>query len=180
MSRTAGLSIRWREPVIHLADGWIQKMKSQIIKNLRGTLPSAGITFVTPTRIAVKYPSIPALLRQLSETGPPVTDAELLGRYAVHRDEDAFAALVRRHGRLVWSVCQHLAGSDADDAFQATFLVLLRNAGKAGIANKLSAWLYGVAYRVCLKARQSVKRRACREHAVSVKERDGSIVPDSL
>jgi RNA polymerase sigma factor (sigma-70 family) len=128
----------------------------------------------------VKHSNIPAFLRQLSETGPPVTDADLLARYAVHRDEDAFAALVRRHGRLVWSVCQHLAGSDADDAFQAAFLVLLRNAGKAGIANKLSAWLYGVAYRVCLKARQSARRRACREHAVSVKERDGAIVPDSL
>jgi RNA polymerase sigma factor (sigma-70 family) len=128
----------------------------------------------------VKHSNIPAFLRQLSETGPPVTDAELLGRYAVQRDENAFAALVRRHGRLVWSVCQHLAGSDADDAFQATFLVLLRNAGKAGITDKLSSWLYGVAYRVCLKARQSARRRVCREHAVSVKERDGSIVPDSL
>jgi len=128
----------------------------------------------------VKHSNIPAILRQLSETGPPVTDAELLDRYASQRDEDAFAALVRRHGRLVWAVCQHLAGSDADDAFQATFLVLLRNAGKARIANKLSAWMYGVAYRVCLKARQSAKRRACREHAVSMKERDSSIVPDSL
>jgi RNA polymerase sigma factor (sigma-70 family) len=128
----------------------------------------------------VKPPNIPAILRQLSETGPPVTDAELLGRYAVHRDEDAFAALVRRHGRLVWAVCQHLAGPDADDAFQATFLVLLRNAGKAGIAIKLSAWLYGVAYRVCLKARQSAKRRTYRERAVAVKDRNSSIVPDSL
>jgi RNA polymerase sigma factor (sigma-70 family) len=128
----------------------------------------------------VKHPNIPAILRQLSETGESVTDAELLGRYAVHRDEDAFATLVRRHGRLVWAVCQHLAGSDADDAFQATFLVLLRNAGKARIANNLSAWLYGVAYRICLKARQSAKRRARREHAVSMKERDSSIVPDSL
>ena len=128
----------------------------------------------------MNHPNIPAILRQLSETGPPVTDAELLGRYALHRDEDAFAALVRRHGRLVWSVCQHLAGSGADDAFQATFLVLLLNAGNARVANKLSAWLYGVAYRVCLKARQAAKRRTCREQAVAVKDRGSSIVPDSL
>jgi RNA polymerase sigma factor (sigma-70 family) len=131
-------------------------------------------------RIVVNHPNIPAILRQLSETGPPVTDAELLGRYAVHRDEDAFAALVRRHGRLVWAVCQHLAGSDADDAFQATFLVLLRNAGNARVANRLSAWLYGVAYRVCLKARQSARRRMCREQAVAVKDHGSSVVPDSV
>jgi len=128
----------------------------------------------------VKPPNIPAILRQLSETGPPVADAELLGRYALHRDEDAFAALVRRHGRLVWAVCQHLAGPDADDAFQATFLVLLRNAGNARVASRLSAWLYGVAYRVCLKARQSAKRRTCREQAVAVKDRGSSVVPDSV
>jgi RNA polymerase sigma factor (sigma-70 family) len=166
---------------IYLDDRWKQKNEFANNEESAWNFAVRGNYICEPTtRIAVKHSNIPAFLRQLSETGPPVTDAELLGRYAVQRDEDAFAALVRRHGRLVWSVCQHLAGSDADDAFQATFLVLLRNAGKAGIADKLSPWLYGVAYRVCLKARQSARRRVCREHAVSVKERDGSIVPDSL
>jgi len=61
--------------------------------------------------------SMMVILRQLSESEPPVSDAELLGRYAVHSDEDAFALLVQRHGRLVWAVCRHLGGPDADDAF---------------------------------------------------------------
>jgi RNA polymerase sigma factor (sigma-70 family) len=127
----------------------------------------------------VKHRNILAILRQLSETGPLETDAELLGRFAAHRDEEAFAALVRRHGRLVWAVCRHLAGPDADDAFQATFLVLLRNAGKIRKANNLSAWLHSVAYRVCSKARLSAKRRLQRERTVVVKEGNGSVVPDS-
>jgi RNA polymerase sigma factor (sigma-70 family) len=127
----------------------------------------------------VNHRNFPAILRQLAGTGLPESDADLLNHFAVHRDEGAFASLVRRHGRLVWAVCQHLAGPDADDAFQATFLVLLRNATKANIANKLSAWLYGVAYRVCMKTRQSARRRTCREQVVAVMDRDSSAVPDS-
>src|SRR5207253_10092636 len=105
--------------------------------------------------------------------------AELLDRCASHRDEEAFNTLVKRHGRLVWTVCHNLVGQDADDAFQATFLVLLRNTGKVRKANNLSAWLYGVAYRVCSKARQAARRRVRREQTVAVKDRSGSIVPDS-
>jgi RNA polymerase sigma factor (sigma-70 family) len=81
----------------------------------------------------------------------------------------------------VWAVCRHLAGSDAeaDDAFQATFLVLLRNAGKVRDARRLSAWLHGVAYRVCGRARRAAQRRASREKAVAVPERNGQAIPDS-
>src|SRR4029450_225316 len=95
--------------------------------------------------------------------GGAATARELLGRFAAGRDADAFAALVERHGRLVWAVCRHLAGPDADDAFQATFLVLLRNAGRIRRPDSLAAWLHGVAYRVCTKARLSARRRAARE-----------------
>jgi RNA polymerase sigma factor (sigma-70 family) len=127
----------------------------------------------------VKQGNILAILRQLAEAGPPVSDAELLGRFVSHRNEDAFAALVQRHGRLVWAVCRQLAGPDADDAFQGTFLVLLKKAPKLSNADNLSAWLYGVAYRVSSRARQSAKRRENRERVAAVKNCNGSIVPDS-
>jgi RNA polymerase sigma factor (sigma-70 family) len=127
----------------------------------------------------VSHRTIPALVRRLSESGPPATDAELLARFAAHRDGDAFAVLVRRYGRLVWAVCHHLAGPDADDAFQATFLVLLQNAGKVRNPNSLAAWLHGVAYRVCAKARQAARRRTGRERDAAVPDRDAGGVPDS-
>jgi RNA polymerase sigma factor (sigma-70 family) len=122
-----------------------------------------------------------AVLRSLAAEAPPADDGELVRRFAADRSADAFAELVRRHGRLVWAVCRHLTRSDAeaDDAFQATFLVLLRGAGKVRDPNRLSAWLHGVAYRVCSKARQSAKRRAAREKAAAAPERNGSAVPDS-
>lgn len=107
-------------------------------------------------------------------------DAELLRRFLAN-DESAFAELVRRHGRLVWAVCRHLTRSDAeaDDAFQATFLVLLKNAKKVRDAGRLSAWLHGVAYKVCAKARRASQRRHVRERAVAAREGNGSAVPDS-
>ena len=63
-----------------------------------------------------------------------MSDADLLRRFSAN-DEAAFGELVRRHGRLVWAVCRHLTRSDAeaDDAFQATFLVLLQNAKKRSV-----------------------------------------------
>ena len=125
--------------------------------------------------------TLQTVLRKLADAGPPVADADLLRRFAAERDEAAFAQLVQRHGRLVWAVCRHLSRSDAeaDDAFQATFLVLVRNAGKVRDAGKLSAWLHGVAYRVCSRARQSAKRRTTREATTARPERNGSAVPDS-
>jgi RNA polymerase sigma factor (sigma-70 family) len=123
--------------------------------------------------------NLQAVLRSIAAE-PAVSDAELLRRVAT-ANSAAFAELVRRHGRLVWAVCRHLAGSDADadDAFQATFLVLLRNAGKVRDARRLSAWLHGVAYRVCGRARRAAQRRASREKVVAVPERNGQAVPDS-
>ncbi len=125
--------------------------------------------------------TLQAVLRKLADAGPPASDADLLRRFAADRDEAAFAQLVQRHGRLVWAVCRHLTRSDAeaDDAFQATFLVLVRNAAKVRDAGKLSAWLHGVAYRVCSKARQAAKRRTGREAATATSERNGHAVPDS-
>jgi len=124
--------------------------------------------------------SIQHVLRSLAETSPTLSDADLLRRFLAN-DDVAFGELVRRHGRLVWAVCRNLTRSDAeaDDAFQATFLVLLKNAKKVRNAGKLSSWLHGVAYKVCAKSRQAAQRRNAREQTRAVREGLGSTVPDS-
>src|SRR5262249_2369807 len=81
-------------------------------------------------------------------------DAELLQRWATKRDEAAFELLVWRHGRLVWSVCRRLLRDrgDAEDAFQATFLLLVRKAESIRGGQALAAWLHTVATRAALAA----------------------------
>jgi RNA polymerase sigma factor (sigma-70 family) len=105
------------------------------------------------------------LRRHLTGPGGDATDRELLERYAVARDEEAFTALVRRHGTMVFGVCRRVLGhdSDADDAFQATFLVLARKAGTAFWGESIGNWLYGVAYRTANKLRIQGARRGRHE-----------------
>jgi RNA polymerase sigma factor (sigma-70 family) len=92
-------------------------------------------------------------------------DHELLTRFLSHRDETAFAALVQRHGKVVWGVCRRLLqqDQDAEDAFQAVFFLLARKAASIRKGQAVGSWLYGVAYRIALKARQSLGRRRRRE-----------------
>jgi len=95
-------------------------------------------------------------------------DGELVERFAVHREEAAFAALVRRHGPLVLGVCRRVLTDShaAEDCFQATFLVLARKAGSLKRPEALGPWLYGVATRTALKARaRAERRRACERRA---------------
>ncbi|MDY3560977.1 TIGR03009 domain-containing protein [Gemmata sp. JC673] len=88
-------------------------------------------------------------------------DAELLDRFARYADHPAFEVLLRRHGPMVFGVCRRTLGgsADADDAFQATFLVFLRKA-KTVRGERLGPWLYGVAWRVAQKARTRAARLA--------------------
>ncbi len=84
------------------------------------------------------------------------------------RDEAAFAALVRRHGSTVWSVCRRLLSQqDAEDAFQATFLVLVRKAASIVQRERVANWLYGVAHQTALQARRNATRRRAREKQVT-------------
>src|SRR5262245_48321514 len=96
-------------------------------------------------------------LRRVSAPLEARTDCELLARYAATRDDEAFAQLVRRHGRMVLGVCRRALGStpDADDAFQATFLALARHADR--VSDCVPGWLYRVAVRT--------SRRALRRYA---------------
>jgi RNA polymerase sigma factor (sigma-70 family) len=96
-----------------------------------------------------------------NETTRQLTDREALRRFAAHREESAFAALMQRHGGLVMRVCRRLLrhDQDAEDAYQATFLVLARQAGTIRQERSVASWLYGVAYRVAMKARRTAARR---------------------
>lgn len=89
------------------------------------------------------------------------TDAELLQRFVTERDEAAFELLVWRHGGMVMGTCQRLLrhGHDAEDAFQATFLTLVRKAGSIGKRSSVASWLYKVAYHTALRARKHNARQ---------------------
>ena len=94
-----------------------------------------------------------------------VSDAELLERFVSCRDEAAFAALMARHGPMVFGVCRRLLrhAQDAEDAFQATFLILVRKAASIGKRELLGNWLYGVAIRVASRARVMAMKRRTQE-----------------
>jgi RNA polymerase sigma-70 factor (ECF subfamily) len=99
---------------------------------------------------------------------PAVTvhnDQQLLERFVSTGDEEAFALLVRRHGGLVFRLCERILADchDAEDAFQATFMVLARKAAEIRHLNVLSSWLCGVATRVALRVRSKRSRRRTRE-----------------
>jgi RNA polymerase sigma factor (sigma-70 family) len=110
------------------------------------------------------------IVAEVGGAGPP--DHDLLGRFLHGRDEAAFAALVRRHGPMVLGVCRRVLkhAHDAEDACQATFLVLARRAACIRQRQAVGSWLHGVAYRVARKLQATVARRAAREGALGEPE----------
>ncbi len=123
-------------------------------------------------------------LAGLPRTGD-LTDAQLLERFAAQRDGTAFAALMNRHGPKVFGLCQRVLRhrQDAEDAFQATFLVLVRKAGSIGRRESVGSWLHRVAYRVALRARILADKRIRQETStleVPATERTPDLVWEDL
>jgi RNA polymerase sigma factor (sigma-70 family) len=103
-----------------------------------------------------------------------LSDRQLLESYRRRRDEAAFAALVRRHSRLVFSAVRHVLSdsADVDDAFQATFLVLILKAGSVRWQPSIGNWLYGVAHRIAVRARARAHRRKTVESSAGQRRSD--------
>src|ERR1700754_2963256 len=112
---------------------------------------------------------VPTLARCRADGAP---DDELVGRYVLGRDEEAFAELVRRHGAMVLAVCRRVVrnAADADDVFQATFLVLARKAGSIRPPGAVGACLHGVAARPARDALRRATRRREKEKHVPPRE----------
>jgi RNA polymerase sigma factor (sigma-70 family) len=124
----------------------------------------------------------PTLLHAVARRADAMTpDAELLARYLRERDGGAFEELVRRHGPLVWSVCRQALPdrADAEDAFQAVFLALVRSAERIRDGRALPAWLHGVAVRVTMRARREFARRRARERAAAASSEADRPVSDA-
>jgi RNA polymerase sigma factor (sigma-70 family) len=120
----------------------------------------------TPMRPVIRHLRTALLLRD----GAGLSDGQLLEGYVRCREETALAALVHRHGPMVWGVCRRVLGNyhDAEDAFQATFLVLVRKAASLRAPALLANWLYAVARQTALKARAAAAKRGTRERQVTV------------
>ncbi|HEV3255612.1 MAG TPA: RNA polymerase sigma factor [Gemmataceae bacterium] len=106
----------------------------------------------------------------LAPDGVGQTDGQLLGSFVEHRDEAAFEALVRRHGPMVLGVCRRLLHNqhDVEDAFQATFLVLVRKPASVVPRDMVANWLYGVAHQTAIRTRAADAKRRRRERQVVV------------
>jgi RNA polymerase sigma factor (sigma-70 family) len=105
------------------------------------------------------------------------SDRELLERFLAQREEAAFVALLRRHGPMVFRVCRRIQGNehDAEDAFQATFLLLARKAGSIRKAESVASWLHGVAHRLALEAKEQGARRQARERRAADMRRTSAV-----
>src|SRR5579871_4293909 len=127
---------------------------------------------------AVSVAKVANLVQRLAGQPVVAADAELLARFVKSRDEDAFAALVERHGSLVRGVVRRALGDAAavDDIVQATFLVLARNAGTIRRRQSLSAWLHGTAHRLAIKhqaqesGRRGRERRAAKSESLNAEQ----------
>jgi RNA polymerase sigma factor (sigma-70 family) len=112
-------------------------------------------------------------------SAPQWTERQLLDNFTEQRSEAAFTALVSRHGPMVLRVCRRVLNheQDAEDAFQATFLVLARNAGAIRKRDTVGDWLHGVAYRTAMKVKRSAARRRNHEARLGHRRTDFKSVP---
>src|SRR5258707_5606471 len=118
-----------------------------------------------------------AVFKRVVQNSAADNDCELLRRFAEAGDQSAFAAIVRRHTGLVYGVCRRALSQpqDAEDACQATFLILAEKAKSAKWQPSVANWLYTTARRVARNARVMARRRAAREGRVAVPAADQPI-----
>src|SRR5690349_17361656 len=120
--------------------------------------PSEGVQVMTRGQV-------PALLNYLNQWNlsevDTLSDSELLACFKASGSTDAFTALMQRHGRMVWGICRHVLRheQDAEDAFQATFLVLARKADSICKDTAVSSWLHSTAYHIATRARRNAAVR---------------------
>jgi RNA polymerase sigma factor (sigma-70 family) len=158
----------WRDFLDAFGERFLNKMSAfgEVVN--RFSAPGADTMRTTGANQLIR------LLRHavLRQNGAGLTDSQLLELYVTQRDEAAFDALIRRHGSMVLGVCRRILRNqaDAEDAFQATFLVFVRKAASIRSRSTVSNWLYGVAHKTALKAKAMDRRR-------HVKEREAGTVP---
>src|SRR5947208_8620388 len=115
------------------------------------------------------HSAVTRLVRQMVATprAAGLSDAQLLEQFVADGDAAALEVLVWRHGPKVLGVCRRVLrhAQDAEDAFQVTFLVMVRKARSIGKRQAVGSWLYRVAYRVALRARTAAAKRASRQTA---------------
>jgi RNA polymerase sigma factor (sigma-70 family) len=139
----------------------------RVVSLYRPMVPADRVEGGEPTGMSVASRDIETLFSVGTLAGH--SDGSLLERYAAHREEAAFEVLVRRHGPMVWGVCRRVLRDlhDAEDAFQATFLVLARKVHSIGRRDLVANWLYGVAYQTARKARSMRAKKRIREIQVA-------------
>src|SRR5205809_1017078 len=119
---------------------------------------------MSTTRLSTVIHQIRALVAPPDR--PDTSDADLLARFVASRDEAAFTSLLRRHGPMVLAIGRRILRDrhEAEDIYQATFLLLTMKAGTIRQQASLASWLHGVAHRLALRARTQALRRAATEH----------------
>lgn len=127
-----------------------------------------------------EHPLARAVRQMLRKVAPHCAedDFDLLDRFAKLSDEEAFEILLERHGPMVWRTCQRMVrhGADAEDAFQATFLVFCRKAPAIRRRQSLAGWLHRVAYRIALKATERIVHRPLEEGGLFAGDPDPAVV----
>src|SRR5262249_55500828 len=139
--------------------------------NLSGTTSSGREVHREGRKATVATRLEEFLAAVMSAAEPVATDSDLLRRFADHRDEEAFAVLVRRHASMVFATCCRVLGRahDAEDASQATFVLLARKARARDWQASLAGWLHATARQVALNARRRQERQVRHESQTSVR-----------
>ena len=147
------------------SSNWWNKTVRCEDKEIEATVqPRYELMLTSPMSMVLRH-----LLADVGPDGAGLTDGELVTRFLGSRDEATLVALVRRHASMVWGVCCRLLNHhDAEDAFQATFLVLVSKAADV-LRQAVANWLYGVAWQAAVRMRATAAKRVRRERSFRAK-----------